>query len=103
MGAGHLRSVTDDVRGGAGLAEALRKSRLFPPKFIHMIEVGESSGRVAEILASAMTEAKAKVEQRLTLISSLLAPVLILVVGGLIGMVIFSVFSSLLQINELAT
>jgi type II secretory pathway component PulF len=98
-----LESVTDAVRRGVPLAAALKDLGLFPDKFVHMVEVGESSGRIADILASAVDEAKGKVEQRLALVSSVLAPILILVVGGLIGAVIFSVFSSLLQINELVT
>ena len=101
MGAARLQSITDDVQTGSQLAAALRKSGLFPAKFVHMVEVGESGGRVPDILVSAVAEAKGKVEQRLALLSSLLAPILVLIVGGLIGMVIISVFSSLLQINEL--
>jgi type II secretory pathway component PulF len=96
-----LHLVSGTVRAGSTLASALLAFGLFPDKFVHMVEIGESSGRLAEVLASAAGEAKAKAEQRLALISALLAPILILIIGGLVGAVIFSVFSSLLQINEL--
>ena len=96
-----LQTVTDSVRTGSSLGAALQRFGLFPAKFVHMLEIGESSGRLADVLASAAAEARAKAEQRLALISALLAPILILVIGGLVGAVIFSVFSSLLQINEL--
>jgi type II secretory pathway component PulF len=94
--------VVEQVRRGSALAPALRDSRLLPDKVVHLIEVGESSGRLTEVLAIIADEARARFEQRMGLVTTLLAPLLILLVGSLIGTVIFSVFSALLQINELA-
>jgi general secretion pathway protein F len=69
---------------------------------VHLIAVGERSGRLVEVLTAVVAEARARLEQRMGLVTALLAPILILVVGSLIGTVIYSVFSALLDINEIA-
>lgn len=94
------RRLADRVRGGARLSTSLDGTVFLPPKLIHMIAVGESGGRMVEVLGAVVTEAKNRFEQRMALVSALLAPILILIVGFLIGTVIFSVFSALLDINE---
>lgn len=99
--AGPERALTERVRAGGKLADSLRASGLLPAKLTHLIAVGESSGRLVEVLDAVVSEAKARFEQRMALTTALLAPALILIVGSLIGLVIFSVFSALLDINEL--
>lgn len=99
--AGPQQELTETVRAGAKLSTSLDAAGLLPPKLVHLIAVGESSGRLVEVLGAVVSEAKARFEQRMALTSALLAPALILVVGSLIGTVIFSVFSALLDINEI--
>ncbi len=98
--AARAHRVADEVRGGARLAIALGKYGDLPPKLVHMIGVGENGGRLVEILDAVVAEAKNRFEQRMGLVSALLAPILILIVGSLIGTVILSVFSALLDINN---
>lgn len=100
--AGPQDELVERVRAGGKLAESLRLAGLLPAKLTHLIAVGESSGRLVEVLDAVVSEAKTRFEQRMALTTALLAPALILVVGSLIGLVIFSVFSALLDINELA-
>lgn len=95
-----VRGVADKVRGGTRLAAALEDYGQLPLKLVHMIGVGESGGRLAEVLEAVVVEARNRFEQRMGLVSALLAPMLILIVGSLIGTVIFSVFSALLDINN---
>jgi type IV pilus assembly protein PilC len=97
--ANHLASK---IREGERLSISLSGSKLLPTKLVQMISVGESSGRLVDVLGAVVTEAKSRFEQRMSLVSTLLAPLLILVVGAVIGTVIFSVFSALLEINEVA-
>jgi len=94
--------LADRLRAGARLAATLGEAKLMPTRLVHMIGIGENSGRLPEMLAAVATEAQRRFEQRMALVSSLLAPGLILLVGGLVGSVIFSVFSALLELNEVA-
>jgi len=88
------------IRAGAPLARELRDLRLFPHKVVQLIEIGETSARLPEVLGLLQHEAQAQFERRMTLLTSVLAPVLILIVGSLIAGVVVSVFSALLEINE---
>lgn len=101
-GDARANTVVARVRAGAALGPELRAARLLPDKLVHLVEVGENGGRLAEVLGVIADEAKARFEQRMALVASLLAPALILAVGTIIGAVIFSVFSALLEINEIA-
>lgn len=101
-GEARAAAVIGRVRAGAAFSPELRAAKLLPDKIVHLIEVGETSGRLAEVLDAIADEATARFEQRMSLVTSLLAPALILVVGAMIGGVIFSVFSALLEINEIA-
>lgn len=96
-----LTRLVESVRAGGSLSGSLATTGILPPKAVHMLAVGESSGRLVEVLSTIVTEARARFEQRVALLTALLAPALILVVGSLIGAVIYSVFSALLNVNEI--
>jgi type II secretory pathway component PulF len=107
MAAGFPSSTSKDrlitkVREGERLSSSLSASGLLPAKLVHIISVGESSGRLVDVLGAVIAEATNRFEQRVSLVSTLLAPILILLVGVMIGTVLFSVFSALLEINEVA-
>ena len=99
---GRGQRLADRLRAGEGLAATLSNAKIMPARLVHMIGIGESSGRLSQMLAAATVEAQRRFAQQMSLVSALLAPGLILVVGGLVGSVIFSVFSALLQLNEVA-
>jgi general secretion pathway protein F len=99
---GRGQRLADNLRAGEGLAATLSHAKLMPARLVHMIGIGESSGRLPQMLAAVTVEAQRRFEQRMALVSALLAPGLILLVGGFVGSVIFSVFSALLELNEVA-
>lgn len=95
------RSV-DLIRQGKSLSQALSEVSLLPRKVLHIISVGENGGRLDEVLSIVVDEAKTNFERRMSLFSSLLAPVLIVLVGLTVGSVILGVFSALMDINNVA-
>lgn len=94
--------LAEDVRKGSKLSAALEKVRPIPPKVIHLIRVGENSGQLVEVLGAVAEEAKIRFEKRMTVLTALLAPALILLVGAFIGTIIYTIFSALLEVNNLA-
>jgi type II secretory pathway component PulF len=90
------------IRQGKGLSQVLAAVRLIPAKAVRIIAVGEAGGRLNDVLEIVAQEARLSFERRMTLFSSLLSPVLILVVGVLVGSMIFGVFSALMDINAVA-
>lgn len=88
------------VREGKKLSEALAPINI-PPKVIHLVAIGEASGRLPDVLGIVIKEARLNFERRMALFSNLLAPALIVLVGIMVGAMIFSVFSALMDINNL--
>jgi type IV pilus assembly protein PilC len=88
------------VQQGATLSSGLRRSRHIPAFVANMTAVGEESGRLDESLNEIAAFYEREVEQRTRLVTSLIEPVLILVVGGMVG---FIVAAMLLPIFRLGT
>lgn len=96
-----IERVTGSLKQGQSLAEPLAEAALFPPFAIHMIRVGEESGRLEELLlqVASIYDRETQVTIKRTL--SLLEPVLILVLGVVIAAVIISILMAILGINQL--
>jgi type II secretory pathway component PulF len=92
--------VAEETRGGTSLATPLRKMGIFPRTVVQMIDVGEESGRLDEMLLKvAMIEERHMRAQTKVLIS-LLAPVLILGVGGLVGFIVIALLLPILRMSS---
>jgi general secretion pathway protein F len=96
-----IERVAGSLKQGQSLAEPLAEAALFPPFAIHMIRVGEESGRLEELLlqVASIYDRETQVTIKRTL--SLLEPVLILVLGIVIAAVIISILMAILGINQL--
>lgn len=92
--------VSEQLRIGRTLGTALNSITAFPLSARHLIEIGESGSRLAESFRILEEQAIGQVDRRSTLIASLLGPALIVLVGAVVGSVIFSVFSALMEINN---
>jgi general secretion pathway protein F len=101
-----LEKVIEDstvaVREGEGLASPLKRSGEFPPMIIHMVAIGEKSGQLEEMLANVAKAYESRVGTRVTMLMRTLEPLTILILGGMVGFVVFSILMPLLKINEFA-
>jgi general secretion pathway protein F len=88
------------VREGEGLAKPLRQSKRFPPIVTHMIAIGERSGQLEEMLQHVASAYDQQVDIKVAAMTSLLEPLIILIMGGMSGGIAFSILMPLLQINE---
>jgi len=93
--------VENCIREGRSLAESLERQTVFPEFAIHMIRVGEESGNLDEILGQVATAYERDTRTTIKRAMTLLEPVLILGLGGVIAAVIISILSAVLSINEL--
>ncbi len=90
----------DHVREGESLAKPLKESGRFPPIVTHMIAIGERSGQLEEMLEHVASAYDQQVDARVRSITSLLEPVMIIVLGGVAGFIAFAILMPLLQINQ---
>ncbi len=89
------------VREGAPLARALGAGKEFPPMLVHMIASGEATGELPEMLDRAAETLSSEVERRTLALTTLLEPMLILVMGGIVLMIVLAVLLPIIEINQL--
>lgn len=97
-----LESVSVTVRQGRLLSEALRGVKGFPKAIVKLAEVGEASGALGPMLARAGEREEADGLQRITRLSKLLGPMLIVVLGAMIGLIMGGVLTALTDIGSIA-
>jgi len=95
-----LRSVREKVREGASLATPLRESGVFPPLVTRMIAVGEQTGEMEEMLVKIADIYDLQVETYVSTIMSLLEPVMILVIGVVIGFIVFAILLPIFDLTS---
>jgi general secretion pathway protein F len=96
-----IEVARDAIREGEEIAPPLKRSGEFPPMLIHMIAIGEKSGQLEAMLNRVATAYEQRVDVRMKGLMSLLAPVLILCMGGAVGFIVFSILTPILQMNTL--
>jgi general secretion pathway protein F len=97
--------VTDaisSIKEGQSVAEPLKRSGQFPPIVTHMITIGEKSGQLEEMLENVSTAYDLEVETRVTVLTSLLEPLMIIFMGGAVGFIAFSILMPLIQMSSFA-
>jgi type IV pilus assembly protein PilC len=89
------------VREGANLAGALAEQRMFPHVAIEMVEVGESTGALADMLNSVADFYDEENETTLTRFSNMVQPILLIVMGILIAGLLMSLYMPLFNLANL--
>jgi general secretion pathway protein F len=100
-----LRAAATDtierVREGVGLGRALAATKAFPPVLVRLIEVGEATGDLSKMLTHAAANLSREVERRATAAATLIEPMLILVMGGIVLGIVLAVLMPIIEINQL--
>jgi general secretion pathway protein F len=97
-----IDEARDAIREGESIAAPLKRSGEFPPLVYHMVAVGERSGALEEMLANVADAYEDQVDTTVSALTSLLEPIMIVAMGGVVGFIVFSVLMPILQINTLA-
>ena len=99
-----LQKVVEDAKGsiqeGESIAAPLKRSGEFPPIVTHMIAVGEKSGQLEQMLENVARAYDTQVETRVQALTSLLEPLMIVVMGGAVGFIAFAILMPLIQMND---
>ncbi len=96
-----IEHAADEVSKGQGLGTALAASAAFPQLSLQMIQVGEQSGALERLLHKIATMYENEVESRVLSVTSLLEPVMILVMGIVLGFVVLSICLPIFEMNQL--
>ncbi|MHB2016778.1 MAG: type II secretion system F family protein [Candidatus Xenobia bacterium] len=87
-----IEEIKAGLKAGMRLSQPLREYSLFPPMLSHMVAVGEETGSLASILEKLAVFYDMEVEHQLSIFASLIEPVMIFFMGGLVGFVVLAVF-----------
>ncbi len=90
------------VREGAAVSTALRKSAVFPPLVVQMVAGGEASGDMGKMFAKSADYLEDEFESSTTVFLSLLEPLIIIFLAGIVLLIIAAIFLPILQLNTLA-
>ena len=104
LGNAVLRAAIDSTEGrlreGTSLSRALGSQGVFSPILIHLIRSGEASGKLAEMLKYGAENAELESEQKTKIFTSLLEPLLILVMGLMVLGIVMAVMQPILEMNS---
>lgn len=92
--------IREQVTEGAGLSEPLKESGAFPPMLAQMIAVGERSGELESMLFKIAEIYEHQVQTRLNGMMSLLEPLMILVMGTVVGFIVLAVLLPIFQASQ---
>ncbi len=96
-----ISQVQTRVREGKGMVEPLTQSGVFPALALHMIAVGEETGRLEGMLATVADHYDQEVKRATKRLTSLLEPILILGMGLVVGVVVISMLMAIFSIHDL--
>lgn len=97
-----IADAISSIREGQSIADPLKRSGRFPPLVTHMITIGEKSGQLEEMLENVSNAYDLEVETRVTVLTSLLEPLMIVFMGGAVGFIAFSILMPLIQMSSFA-
>lgn len=96
-----IEATRTSVKEGESIAEPLRRSGHFPPLVTHMISIGEKTGELEKMLVRVADAYDTQVDNMVGTLTTLLEPIMILTMGGVVGFIVMSILLPILQLNQL--
>ena len=96
-----LEDVAHSLKVGESLARPMELSGVFPPLVSRMIALGEETGQLDRMLVQLAGNYEEQVEVQLGGLTQLLEPLLIVVVGGIVGFIVIAMFLPLMSLTRL--
>ncbi len=95
-----VQTVHDAVKEGEGIAGPLSITNVFPQMVISMIEVGEETGRLPDMLDKIADTYEEEVDNAVNALTSLIEPLLIVFLGGVVGTIVIAMFLPLISLVD---
>ncbi len=95
-----LVATANDVQQGKPFSDSLERQSVFSPIMIHMIKVGEESGRLADMLTRVGKLYEDRVEVFVNRLSTLIEPAIMLIVGSVVGVLVVAMFLPILNLSS---
>jgi len=95
-----IKSAAIEVKNGRSLSSVIERNELFPPIVSQMLSVGEETGQTDTVLLKVADFYEEEVDLAIQSISSIIEPVMIVVMGGMVGLIAASVMTPIAQLSQ---
>ena len=95
-----MDAVYDSVMRGGSLSKPLMEAGIFPPMVSHMVSVGEDSGQLDTMLEKIADFYDAEVDAKVKALTSLIEPIMIIFVGGVVGFIVIAMYLPIFQLYD---
>jgi type IV pilus assembly protein PilC len=93
-----ISQVHDSVKEGESIVQPLEASRAFPPMVVSMIDVGEETGKLPEMLLKIADVFDDEVDNAVAALTSMLEPIMIVFLAVIVGTIVLALFTPLISI-----
>lgn len=93
-----LQTVHDGVKEGENLSNLIEQTKVFPPMVVGMIDVGEETGAIADMLTRIADTYDDEVDNAVSGLTSLLEPMVIILLAGIVGTIVIAMFLPLISV-----
>lgn len=97
-----LKKSVKDLQAGGSFGRSLKNQKLFPLFMSNLIAVGEESGRLSDSLQEIADSCERDTDEQMRVMSSLLEPLMILIIGSVVGFIVVAMLLPIFEINTFA-
>lgn len=98
--AGTLDSIRNLVGKGDNIANAIRKTGLFPPVIFHIVATSQTTGNIEDGLMDIADMYDGEIEMTVKTLTSLLEPAILLAMGAIVGFIVLAILLPIFEINQ---
>ncbi|MFN3661007.1 MAG: type II secretion system F family protein, partial [Brevinematales bacterium] len=95
-----ISQAIQDIAQGKKLTDSLRRNRFLPPTFLQMMSMGEETGKIDQLSEYLADFYERDVDNAVEKITTLLTPVLIILIGVIVGFIVVALFLPIFQLSQ---
>jgi len=95
-----VQSIHDSVKEGETIVGPLEASKIFPPMVVSMVDVGEQTGALPEMLMKVADNYEEEVDNAVSAMTSLLEPIMIVFLAVIVGSIVIAMFLPLIKLMD---
>ena len=96
-----LAKAKNDIASGRSISESFKKTGIFSGMVTDMMWMGEESGKLPDIIAVLSKFYQEQIDQWIRRFTSVIDPILVVGVGGVIGVIVLSIFMPIFQLSQI--
>ncbi len=93
--------MKEQVREGKRLQDTMKMAKIFPPLLLNLVQTGEGSGKLDIMLLKGAVHYESEVESRATTLVTLIEPIMIVVMGGVVMTIVLAIMLPIFEMNQM--